>query len=209
MPSSSTSRVETAARAAPLLVALALVALPTVTLVVKGARASSVSLLVHLLRTVLPAQAAQGVIAAAGAAMVGAALSVGGLGAAIFDFPGRGALDRVLVAPLLLPTWFLAVVYRETFDARGVAWLALVLGVGAAPLFHLLGGAALRALPGSYLDVLRLGGRGRGPSLVRYLVPLAFPALGAAAALGALLAWSDAPSARALAVPTPAVGMLD
>jgi iron(III) transport system permease protein len=44
---------------------------------------------------------------------------------------------------------------------------------------------------------------------VRYLVPLAFPALVVAAALGALLAWSDAPSARALAVPTLAVGMLD
>jgi len=209
MRSSSTSRAETVARAAPLLAALTVLALPTVTLVVKGARATSVGLLVHLLRTVLPPQVAQGVLAAAGAALVGAALSAGGLGAAIFDFPGRVALDRALFAPLLLPTWFLAVVYRETFEARGVAWLALVLGVGAAPLFHLLGGAALRALPGAYLDVLRLGGRGRGGSLVRYLVPLAFPALGAAAALTALLAWSDAPSARVLAVPTPAVGMLD
>ena len=209
MRSSSTSLVERAARAAPLLVALVVLALPTVTLLVKGSRALSVDLLVHLLRTVLPAQAAQGAMAAAGAAMVGAALSVGGLGAAIFDFPGRAVLDRALIAPLLLPTWFLAVVYRETFDARGVAWLALALGVGAAPVFDLFGSAALRALPRAYADVLRLGGRGRAGSLVRYLLPLAFPALGAAAALAALLAWADAPSARALAVPTAAVGMLD
>jgi iron(III) transport system permease protein len=208
MRSTSISRAEGLAQRAPLALVVAIVALPLVTLVVKSATSASAGLLYHLVRTVLPSQAALGACAAIGAVILGVALSAGGLGAALFDFPGRALLDRALIAPLLLPTWFLAVIHREIFGARGVLWLALVLGVGASPLFHLLGSAALRDLPGGYVDVLRLGGR-RGAGLARHLVPLSFPALGAAALLVALLAWSDATTARALAVSTAAVGVLD
>ncbi|MCC6524894.1 MAG: hypothetical protein IT373_19720 [Polyangiaceae bacterium] len=208
----SISRAERAARAAPLVLVLAVVALPVVTLLAVAfahATPASAELLGHLLGTVVPAQTAQGLLAAGGAALLGAALAAGGLAGALFDFPGRAVLDRALLVPLLLPTWFVAVVHREVLGARGVGWLGLCLGVGAAPLFHLLGGAALRALPGAYVDVLRLSGRARGLAVARHLVPLAFPALGAAAALAALAGWSDAPAARILAVPTLAVGMLD
>ncbi len=195
-------------RRAPFALVFLVVALPLGTLVVKGATSGSAELLGHLLRTVLPAQLALGALTAIGAAVVGAMLSAGGLGAALFDFPGRAALDRALLAPLLLPTWFLALIHREVFGARGVLWLVLVLAVGAAPLFHLLGSAALRALPGVYVDLLRLGGA-RGARLATGLMPLAFPALGAAASLVALLAWSDAASARVMAVSTASVGVLD
>lgn len=195
-------------RAAPTLIALAVVAAPTATLLLLAARPRAWTLLGHLLATVAPGQAAQGAIAAIAATLLALALAVGGLAAALFEFPGRRLLDRVLLLPLLVPTWYLACLYRERFDARGVGWLALVLAIGAAPLWHLLGGVALRAIPGAYFDVLRLGGRSGGGAL-RHVLPLALPALGAAAVLGATLAWSDAPSARALAVPTMAVGTLD
>lgn len=189
--------------------AVIILALPIATLIARAAGLFSAEILTHLVRTVIPPQVAQGALAAVGAASLGALLALGGLATGLFDFPGRAALDRALLAPLLLPTWFLAVVYREVFDARGATWLALTLGVGAAPLFHLLGTAALRDIPSTYADVLRQSGRGHGLGAARHLGPLALPALGSAAALAALLAWSDAPSARVLAVPTLAVGMLD
>jgi iron(III) transport system permease protein len=195
-------------RAAPTLLALAVVAAPTVTLLALAARPRAFALLGHLLATVAPAQAAQGALAALGAALLGLALAAGGLATALFEFPGRRALDRLMLLPLLVPTWYLACLYRERLDARGAAWLALVLAIGVAPLWHLLGGVALRAIPGAYVDALRVAGRPLAGTL-RTLLPLATPALAAAAALTAILAWSDAPSARALAVPTLAVGMLD
>jgi iron(III) transport system permease protein len=201
-------RSASAARAAPTLIAFAVVAAPTATLLLLAVRPRAFALLGHLIATVAPGQATQGAIAAIAATLLALALAAGGLAAALFEFPGRRWLDRLLLLPLLVPTWYLACLYRERFDARGVIWLALVLAIGAAPLWHLLGGVALRAIPGAYLDVLRLGGRSGGGAL-RHVLPLAAPALGAAAVLGAILAWSDAPSARALAVPTLAVGALD
>jgi iron(III) transport system permease protein len=196
-------------RSAGALLAALILALPLLTLLGRGLRLFSAEILLHLWRTVIPGEAARGALVALLAALFGAALSLGGLSASLFDFPGRAARDRLLLAPLLLPAWFLAVTYRELADARGILWLGLVLGVAAAPLFHLLGGAALRDVPAAYGDLLRLQGRGGPASLARLLLPLGAPALAAAAALGALAAWSDAASARTLAVRTLAVGMLD
>lgn len=203
MRSSLTGRAEPAA-----LVVLVFM-VPVGTLLAEAAANPRGELLVHLFATVVPMQAGYGALAALGAALLGALLAVGGLLGALFEFRGRRLLHRLLLAPLLVPAWFLAVMYRETWRVNGVLPLLMVLGAASAPLFHLFGTAALRTLPRQYLDTLRVSGRGHPPAMACLLLPFALPALGAAAALAVLLAWADAASARALSVPTLAVGMLD
>jgi iron(III) transport system permease protein len=196
-------------RRAPALAVGLLLAAPLLALLVHGRRGVSLELLGHLGRTVLPAQAGWSLLVSAGAVLLGALLAGGGLLCGLFAFPGRAVLQRLLLVPLLLPAWFLAAMYREVYRWDGAAGLVAVLGIATAPLFHLFGLAALRNLPQRYAELLRSLGLGSPARLARVLMPLCLPALGAAAALGALLAWADTAGARTMAVPTLAVGLLD
>jgi iron(III) transport system permease protein len=209
MRSSSTSRAERVAGRAPLLAASALIAAPFVALVVHVAWSTAPGLIAHLARTVLPTQLGYSVLVAVGAALGATALSAGGLLCAMFDFPGRRLLQSLMLVPLLFPSWFLAVLYRETWGVDATRGLIFVLAVSSAPLLHLLGSSAIAAIPGEYSDVLRLAGRTRPLPTARALLPLALPSLGAAAALVSMLAFADAACARTMTVPTLAVGVLD
>jgi iron(III) transport system permease protein len=191
------------------LAALLLLAAPLLALIVKGAARVSVGLVGHLGRTVLPMQLGYSLLVAAGAAVLAIALALGGLGCARFSFPGRRLLATLLPLPLLLPSWFLAELYRDRHGLQGAAALALVLAVSGAPLVQLLGGAALRTLPPRYSTLLRLLDRTAPGAAIRILGPLVVPAVALAGLLVFLLAWSDATSARSLAVPTVTVGLYD
>jgi iron(III) transport system permease protein len=191
------------------LAALLLCALPLLTLLIKGVERLSVELLLHLGRTVLPMQLGYSLLVAGGAALAATALALPGLASASFEFPGRGVLSRLLILPLLMPSWFLAELYRDRHGLHGTAALVLVLAVSGAPLVLLFGGLAIRGLPPRYLTVLQLLGRTSARSLIRVLGPLLLPALALAGLLVFLLAWSDATSARSLGVPTLTVGLYD
>lgn len=202
MSSSSTSRASTIA-------VLLCCAAPLVALLARAGQSASGELLVHLGRTVLPMQLGYST-AVVGLATLGALLlAAGGIGCALFECPGRAALEKLLCLPLLVPAWYLAELYRDRGLLDGSGGLIVVLAVTGAPLFQLFASAALARLPARYLDQLLLSGRARPLAVAGTLLPLALPALGAAAALVLLLAWSDVASARTMAVPTLTVGLFD
>lgn len=188
---------------------VAILAAPFVALLSSAAIRRTPALLGHLLLTVLPMQLGYSLVAAAGGTLLAALLAAGGLSCALFEFPGRSVLQKTLLLPWLVPGWFLAVMLRELLGMQGVLGLVLVVGISSAPLAQLFGSAALRSLPGRYTDVLRLLGRDSPLRLLRTLLPLAAPALAAAALIVSLIAWTDVASARTMAVPTLTVGMLD
>jgi iron(III) transport system permease protein len=188
---------------------LALCAAPLSTLALRGAPGLLGDLLAHLTGTVLPAQLGASIVVATGTVAAATALASGGLLCGLFRFPGRRLLSRALLVPLLVPGWFLAVLYRETLGVTGTVALVLVLGATLAPLVHLLVGAALRAVPERSLDVLRHLGRDDPVSIARTLLPLGLPAFSAAAVLVFFVAWADEGSARSLAVSTLTVGLFD
>jgi iron(III) transport system permease protein len=186
-----------------------LCAAPLAVLVLKGITRGCAGLLVHLSLTVLPMQLGYSLAVAAGAVPCGAVLALGGALGGLFDFPGRRVLERVLLLPLLLPAWFLAVLYHHTAGVTGPLPLAIILGIGSAPLFQLLLTASLRSIPQQLHETLRQLGRGSSWRLLRGLFPLTIPSLAASSVLVFLLSWADAGSARILAVPTLAVGLYD
>jgi iron(III) transport system permease protein len=209
MRSSLTSRADASARLAPVFLALLVLAAPVVALAVKGAGGFHADLALHLASTILPLQLWHTLLATVGSVVLALLLAGGSGCCALFRFPGQAVLSRLLLLPLLLPTWFLAVVYRERWGVEGTAWLALVLAVGGAPFIHLLLAAGARDLPARYGELLRCCGRSGLLDAGRVLVPL----LGAPLAVGAgcvlLLGWSDVAAARTLAVPTLGVGLMD
>jgi iron(III) transport system permease protein len=190
-------------------VVLALCGAPLAALVVVGVPRSLDELLLHLAATVLPAQLASSLATSAGAVLAGAALASGGVLCGLFEFAGRRLLQRVLLTPLLLPAWYLAILYQHSLGITGPVALAVVLGIGTAPLFQLLITAALRTVPSQYLEVLQQSGRGGPWGVFRNLAPFALPALAASSVLAFLLAWADEASARTFAVPTLTVGLYD
>lgn len=198
----------TAHRLRALLLAVLCLA-PLATLIVKGAPRLLDGLVLHLAQTVLPAQLGTSILAATGAVLAGVLLSAGGVLCALFRFPGHRVFARAQLAPLLVPGWYLAVLYNYELGLTGPIPLVVILGASLAPLFQLLVTAALRSLPSRYLEVLRCLGRASFGAVLRNLLPLALPAYAAAAVLVFFLAWADEASARTLAVPTLTVGLFD
>lgn len=188
---------------------LAFCAAPLVTLAVMGVPRLLDGLLGHLAETVLPTQLGTSILAATGVVLCGTLFAAGGVLCGLFSFPGHRLLGRTLLAPLLLPGWYLAVLYNYQLGVTGTVALVVVLGASSAPLFQLLITASLRTVPSRYVEVLRHHGRADLLSVCRYLLPLALPAFAAAAVLVFFLAWADEASARTLAVPTLTVGLFD
>jgi iron(III) transport system permease protein len=209
MRSFSTSRGRAISRQAGAIALLLLCAAPLAVLLFKGTSRGFADLLVHLSLTVLPMQLGYSLAASAGAVFFGALLALGGVLCGFFDFPGRRLLERALLTPLLIPAWFLAVLFEHETGFSGPLPLAIVLGMGSAPLFQLLVTASLRSIPRQYHETLRQLGRGSPWQLLRNLFPLAGPSLAASSVLVFLLTWADAGSARIMAVPTLAVGLYD
>lgn len=210
MSSNSTSNRDplTAQRLRALLL-LTLCLAPLTTLLIKGSPRLFDGLIGHLAETVLPTQLGTSILIALGTVLTGTLFSLGGILCALFQFPGHKLLGRAQLAPLLIPGWYLAVLYHDELGVTGLGPLLVVGGASLAPLFQLLVTAALRNVPSRYAEMLQLlGYRGLLP-VARLILPLTLPAYAAAAVLVFFLAWADEASARTLGVPTLTVGLFD
>jgi iron(III) transport system permease protein len=181
----------------------------------------------HLIGTVLPAAVQNTLLLAIGACLV---TLVAGTGTAwlvtMYRFPGRAALDRLLVLPLAIPTYIAAYCYGDLFDFAGPvqSGLRALFGWSARdywfPEIRSLGGAVLVMSAVLYpyvylaaratfvqqsvcaLEVARTLGRTSMGTFWAVALPLARPALAAGAALVAMETLNDLGAVQHLGVET-------
>lgn len=208
-PSPAAPRARPWGETARALLLLLVCATPLAALVVRALPGLGDPQLVHLATTVLPAEVGASLAVSLLAVVLAALFSAGGVLGALFDFPGRVVLTRLTLLPLLVPPWFLAVIYGHVHGVSGELALAAVMGLCGAPLFQLLVTASQRTVPAPFLESLRQLGHGSPVAILGHLLPLSAPTAAAAAAVTFLLALGDAAGARALGVPTLTVGLYD
>jgi iron(III) transport system permease protein len=206
---------------------LALLTLPIATIVALAISPSD-NIWPHLLSTVLPAALADTLLLSGGAALV---TLVVGTGTAwlvtMYRFPGRVALDRLLVLPLAIPTYIVAYCYVDLLDYAGPVQSALRAGFGFAtprdywfPDIRSLGGAvfifSVVLYPYVYLaaratfvqqsvcalEVARTLGRTPLGTFRDVALPLARPALAAGTALVIMECLNDLGAVLHLGLPT-------
>lgn len=206
---------------------LALLTLPIATIVALAISPSD-NIWPHLLSTVLPTALADTLLLSAGAALV---TLVVGTGTAwlitMYRFPGRAALDRLLVLPLAIPTYIVAYCYVDLLDYAGPAQSALRAVFGFAtprdywfPDIRSLGGAvfifSVVLYPYVYLaaratfvqqsvcalEVARTLGRSPLGTFRDVALPLARPALAAGTALVVMECLNDLGAVLHLGLPT-------
>ena len=127
------------------------------------------------------------------------------------DLPGRRLLKPLLIAPLILPCYLVAIVYAAFFGKAGLlekfflslglradvpnlygfGGAALVLILATYPYVYTIVGAALKRLDPALEEAARVSGAGRLKTFWRVTLPLLFPALSAGGALAALYVLSD------------------
>ncbi|MFC0200138.1 ABC transporter permease [Paracoccus rhizosphaerae] len=171
----------------------------------------------HLLSTVMPRYFGNTVVLAAGTGLLAAAM---GAGAAwlisMYDFPGRGALQWLLLLPLAVPAYIGAYALADFLDYSGPVQIALrgwfgwesardywfprirsieaaivVLASALYPYVYLLTRAALIEQSGSAYEVARALGTGPWSLFRRVGLPLARPAIVAGAAIAMMEAVAD------------------
>lgn len=127
------------------------------------------------------------------------------------DLPGRRPLKPLLIAPLVMPCYLVAICYVAFFGKAGLfekfllnlgltvdvpnlygfGGAALVLVLATYPYVYVIVRAAFSRLDPALEEAARLSGAGRLKSFWRVTLPLLFPALSAGGALAALYALSD------------------
>lgn len=131
-----------------------------------------------------------------------------GVTLSVYDFPGRRLFGVVLLMPLLLPPFLLALGWTMLLgpSLAGSFGAALVFSIWIMPLVAFAAYAAGKGLPATAIEAARLaGGERRVVSLMaRYA---AVPAL-AAAGLGAALSIADPGPGQVLSLPTAASEIL-
>ncbi len=171
----------------------------------------------HLLSTVLPRYFSNTVMLALGTGALAAAM---GAGAAwlvcMYDFPGRRALQWLLLLPLAVPAYIGAYALADFLDYSGPVQIALrgwfgwegardywfprirsleaaivVLGAALYPYVYLLTRAALHEQSGSAYEVARALGTGPWGLFRRVGLPLARPAIVAGSAIAMMEAVAD------------------
>ncbi|MGR3249917.1 MAG: ABC transporter permease [Paracoccus sp. (in: a-proteobacteria)] len=171
----------------------------------------------HLLSTVMPRYFGNTVVLAAGTGLLAAAM---GAGAAwlisMYDFPGRGALQWLLLLPLAVPAYIGAYALADFLDYSGPVQIALrgwfgwesardywfprirsieaaivVLASALYPYVYLLTRAALTEQSGSAYEVARALGTGPWSLFRRVGLPLARPAIVAGSAIAMMEAVAD------------------
>lgn len=189
--------------------AAALLCLPT--LIPLGAAAWSwmaldADLLEHLLRFVLPDAAGNtltlmlGVLA--GVLLLGVSTSAL---VALTEFPGRRALTLLLLLPLALPGYVLAIAYLGIFEGSGSAWdealrfdgfrglagLVFVLSAALYPYVFLIAREAFATTGLRALEAARSLGMTPLRAFWRVALPLAMPWIGAGASLALMEVVAD------------------
>jgi len=181
----------------------------------------------HLIGTVLPAAVQNTLLLALGTCLVTLAAGTGTAWlVTMYRFPGRAALDRLLVLPLAIPTYIAAYCYGDIFDFAGPvqSGLRALFGWGPRdywfPEIRSLGGAVLIMSGVLYpyvylaaratfvqqsvcaLEVARTLGRTSMGTFWAVALPLARPALAAGAALVAMETLNDLGAVQHLGVET-------
>ena len=181
----------------------------------------------HLIGSVLPAALQNTLLLALGACLVAL---VAGTGTAwlitMYRFPGRAALDRLLVLPLAIPTYIAAYCYGDLFDFAGPVqsglralfgwtardyWFPPIRSLGGAvlvmsavlyPYVYLAARATFVQQSVCALEVARTLGRTSMGTFWAVALPLARPALAAGAALVAMETLNDLGAVQHLGVET-------
>ena len=170
--------------------------------------------LAHLWQTVLPDQALQSFLLAAGVA-IGVALLGGATAAAVslFDFPGRRIFEWALLLPLAMPAYVLAYAttdalnpsgpvqlgLRAAFGGQGALWpdvrslpsAVLLFVLALYPYAYVLVRASLAERAAPLMEAARLLGAGLRRRLFEVAIPLARPALAAGVLLALMETLAD------------------
>ncbi len=218
-------------RVAAILVA-ALVAMPVLALAAIAAQGSG-DLWPHLARYVMPQAFLDTALLLLG---VGIIVIVVGTGTAwlvtAFDFPGRRALDWLLLLPLAIPTYIIAFAYLDMLhplgpvqgairamlglssprdlrlpDIRSTLGCILVLGLVLYPYVYLSVRALFLMQSACLIDVSRTLGQGRTGAFWRVALPMARPAVAIGASLALMEALNDVGAAEFLGVRTLTVSV--
>ncbi|TJZ83953.1 ABC transporter permease [Paracoccus hibiscisoli] len=171
----------------------------------------------HLLSTVMPRYFGNTVALAMGTGLLAAAMGTGAAWlVSMYDFPGRGALQWLLLLPLAVPAYIGAYALADFLDYSGPVQIALrgwfgwesardywfprirsleaavvVLASALYPYVYLLTRAALHEQSGSAYEVARALGTGPWGLFARVGLPLARPAIVAGSAIAMMEAVAD------------------
>ncbi|WCR00414.1 iron ABC transporter permease [Paracoccus aestuarii] len=171
----------------------------------------------HLMSTVMPRYFGNTVMLALGTGLLAAAMGTGAAWlVSMHDFPGRGALQWLLLLPLAVPAYIGAYALADFLDYSGPVQTALrawfgwesardywfprirsleaaivVLAAALYPYVYLLTRAALNEQSGSAYEVARALGTGPWGLFRRVGLPLARPAIVAGSAIAMMEAVAD------------------
>ncbi len=171
----------------------------------------------HLLSSVMPRYFGNTVALAVGTGLLAAAMGTGSAWlVSMYDFPGRGVLQWLLLLPLAVPAYIGAYALADFLDYSGPVQIALrgwfgwetardywfprirsleaaivVLASALYPYVYLLTRAALHEQSGSAYEVARALGTGPVGLFARVGLPLARPAIVAGAAIAMMEAVAD------------------
>lgn len=171
----------------------------------------------HLMSTVMPRYFGNTVALALGTGLLAAAMGTGAAWlVSMHDFPGRGALQWLLLLPLAVPAYIGAYALADFLDYSGPVQIALrgwfgwetardywfprirspeaavvVLASALYPYVYLLTRTALHEQSGSAYEVARALGTGPWGLFARVGLPLARPAIVAGAAIAMMEAVAD------------------
>lgn len=171
----------------------------------------------HLLSSVMPRYFGNTVALAVGTGLLAAAMGTGAAWlVSMYDFPGRGVLQWLLLLPLAVPAYIGAYALADFLDYSGPVqialrgwfgwetardyWFPLIRSLEAAivvlasalyPYVYLLTRAALHEQSGSAYEVARALGTGPWGLFARVGLPLARPAIVAGSAIAMMEAVAD------------------
>lgn len=171
----------------------------------------------HLLSSVMPRYFGNTVALAVGTGLLAAAMGTGAAWlVSMYDFPGRGVLQWLLLLPLAVPAYIGAYALADFLDYSGPVQIALrgwfgwetardywfprirsleaaivVLASALYPYVYLLTRAALHEQSGSAYEVARALGTGPWGLFARVGLPLARPAIVAGSAVAMMEAVAD------------------
>ncbi|MCP5300672.1 MAG: iron ABC transporter permease [Chromatiaceae bacterium] len=165
--------------------ALAVFAAPTLFVLYKAVTVPDLTALTRFGATVLPGYVGNTLTLSAIALALALLFGVGGAFlVAFFRFPGRRLLDVALVLPLMLPSYLVAIVYREMSHlhtwspaVESLGGAAVILALTLYPYVYLLTRAAFRRVAMGFIEVGQSLGLNRVEIARRALLPLAMPAI--------------------------------
>ena len=187
----------------------------------------------HLLSSVMPRYFGNTVALAVGTGLLAAAMGTGAAWlVSMYDFPGRGVLQWLLLLPLAVPAYIGAYALADFLDYSGPVQIALrgwfgwetardywfprirsleaaivVLASALYPYVYLLTRAALHEQSGSAYEVARALGTGPWGLFARVGLPLARPAIVAGSAIAMMEAVADYGVVRLFGVQTLNTGI--